>query len=277
MTIALNHHFSSGSSQTGGDKTYTRQWRVSGENDLATATTDFEAAVAATYGGLDLDNVSVEFYADDGTNVTWMGTATYKKRPRAIFDPEGLDNFYSFDSTGGGEHITHSLSTSQVRNAAGHAAQDHKNAINVANGMVGGVDIGLPSYDWTETHYIADDDMTDDYIELIAGASWLVNSDTFKLRKGGSQDLPAGSVIFRGATGSQRDEGDWELTFNFSFSPNVTNRTIGDITGINKLGWEFLWITTEGDTSGGAPVQKAVQSNVEKVYETTTFSSLGIR
>ena len=277
MTIVLSERFDSGSSQTGGDKQIQRTWRITGENDLATALADFESDVAASYGGLDLDSVNVEFYAEDGTNVTWLGTATYKRRPRAIFEPVTNNNFYSFDTGGASEQITHSLGTSDTDVAAGVAAADHKNAINVQEGIVGGIDIGIASFNWQETHYISDADMTDAYMAAIAAASWHVNSDGFLLRKGGSTTLAAGSVLFQGASGSQRDEGDWEITFSFAFSQNRTGLSVGDISGIDKLGWEYLWIETRPVVDGGRTVQRAAQANVEQVYYTAAFSTLAIR
>jgi len=35
---------------------------------------------------------------------------------------------------------------------------------------------------------------------------------------------------------------DWEIAFKFAASPNATDLTVGDITGIEKKGWEYLWV-----------------------------------
>jgi hypothetical protein len=35
---------------------------------------------------------------------------------------------------------------------------------------------------------------------------------------------------------------DWEIPFKFAASPNATDLTVGDITGIEKKGWEYLWV-----------------------------------
>lgn len=44
------------------------------------------------------------------------------------------------------------------------------------------------------------------------------------------------------ASGSQWGTEDWVVTFSFAASPNAVELTVGDITGIDKKGWEYLWV-----------------------------------
>ncbi|HQL55478.1 MAG TPA: hypothetical protein PLQ87_12285, partial [Phycisphaerae bacterium] len=67
-------------------------------------------------------------------------------------------------------------------------------------------------------------------------------------------------------------------TFRFAASPNVTNLTIGDITGINKKGWEYLWVryADSEDTVAKALVKKPIAVYIERVYDDGNLSLLGI-
>ena len=85
-------------------------------------------------------------------------------------------------------------------------------------------------------------------------------------------------VLFLGASGSKRGNGDWEITFNFAASPNQTNITVGDITVAQKLGWEYMWVryADAEDTIAKAIVKKPIAVYIERVYELGDFSNLGI-
>ena len=71
---------------------------------------------------------------------------------------------------------------------------------------------------------------------------------------------------------------DWEISFRFAASPNVTGLTIGEMTGIDKKGWEYLWVryADAEDATAKALVKLPIAAYVEKVYEEGDFSQLGI-
>ena len=60
--------------------------------------------------------------------------------------------------------------------------------------------------------------------------------------------------------------------------PNKTGLTVGDITDIDKKGWEYMWVryADAEDATAKAIVKKPVAVYVEKVYEEGDFSGLGI-
>jgi len=84
--------------------------------------------------------------------------------------------------------------------------------------------------------------------------------------------------LFLGAAGAKRGSGDWEITFRFAASPNVSNLTIGAITGIDKKGWEYLWVRYADQVDDGAKalVKRPVAAYIERVYEYGDFNLLGI-
>ena len=87
---------------------------------------------------------------------------------------------------------------------------------------------------------------------------------------------PPGEVLFLGASGSQRGEDDWEITFRFAASPNVTGLTVGPITGIAKRGWEYLWVRYSDAEDQHVLVKQPIAAYVEKVYDEGNFAGLGI-
>ena len=64
----------------------------------------------------------------------------------------------------------------------------------------------------------------------------------------------------------------------FAASPNRTGITIGDISGIDKKGHEYLWVRYEDaeDASAKMIVKRPAAVCVEKVYEEGDFGLLGI-
>ena len=84
--------------------------------------------------------------------------------------------------------------------------------------------------------------------------------------------------MFLGASGAKRGFEDWEITFRFAASPNVAGLSLGNISGINKEGWQYLWVRFADDEDGSSStlIKKPVAAYVERVYEYGDFSGLGI-
>ena len=99
---------------------------------------------------------------------------------------------------------------------------------------------------------------------------------TGRVNNAGFKGFAAGEVLFLGASGSQRGEEDWEITYRFAASPNVAGLTIGDITGINKKGWEYIWVRYADAEDEKVLVKQPIAVYVEKVYDEGNFAGLGI-
>lgn len=216
----------------------------------------------AVYNGLILDSVEADPVFTDGSaspTGLWKGKARY-------LVPEVQ---YTFDTGGGESKITQSYQTVSAYAPAGFVAPDFGGAIGVSADSVEGAQIPIPKYDFTETHVFADSNVTPTY-----------KSNLFNLtgRKNGSpyKGFAAGEVLFLGATGSNRGSGQWTITFRFSCSPNVSGLTIGTITGINKRGWDYLWIRYADfvDLSAFALVKRPIAAYVEEVILDGDFSLL---
>ncbi len=220
-----------------------------------------EATVPALYGGLVFQNYHI---AHLGGGV-WEITARYgKKEPK-----DTNDSSFSFDTGGGSTHITQSLQTIARYSAGAGPAPDFRGAIGVTTDSVEGTDITVPIYSFTETHYLPVAVVTGDYK---ASLFWL----TGKVNDSGFKGFSPGEVLFLGASGSQRGKEDWEITFRFAASPNVTGLSIGPIAGINKKGWEYLWVRYADAEDQNVLVKHPIAAYVEKVYEEGDFADLGI-
>jgi hypothetical protein len=141
----------------------------------------------------------------------------------------------------------------------------------VQDSSVEGVDVTVPVYNFSETHYIADAAVTGAYKAALFGLTGRVNNAAFKR-------FAAGEVLFLGASGSKRGDEDRQITFKFAASPNVTGLTVGTITGIAKGGWQYMWVLYEEqeDATASKLVKRPKAVYVERVYYDGNFSALGI-
>jgi len=232
------------------------------DSDLA-AMTALAAASPVLYDGLARQSLHIERIAED----IWEGTVRYGE-PQP---PETGDSSYQFDTGGGTQHITQSLQTVGRYAPPGKTAPDFQGAIGVTHDNVEGVDITVPVYNFSETHYIASSLVTGAYKATLFFLTGKVNAGSFR-------GFAPGEVLFLGASGSKRGQDDWEITFRFAASPNVTGLVIGNITGINKRGWEYLWVryADAEDTASRTLVKRPIAVYVEQVYPYGNFSGLGI-
>jgi hypothetical protein len=225
------------------------------------------------------ESYSVSYLGDDA----WQVQINYvKEGADDDSQTEPLKRSRSFDTSGGSQHITQAsggtanggIATSNPERRYGQNAPDMKGAIGVDGDSVNGVDIVVPALTWTETYDVPHSYVTSNYIRSVAALTGSVNNGTFR-------GFSAGEVLFLGASGSQewddeKGNGPWSLSFKFVASPNVTGQQIGDITGIEKKGHEYLWVRYEDAVDSNTLVKKPKHVYVNKVYRDGSFSGLGI-
>lgn len=255
----------------------TLKYAVEGTGSEATAVSTVESTAPATWGDLDRVAVAVEpeWQDSDADDGLWRAEVRYALPEEDA--PETGDSAYSFDTSGGTQHITQSMQTISRTAAGGGTAPDHKGAIGVARTAEGltveGVDITVPVYSFSETHYIADASVDAAYKGKLFALTGKTNDASFK-------GLSAGECLFLGASGSKRGEEDWEITFHFAASPNRTDVAVGDITVPAVKGWEYLWVEYQEEVDSGATapqtVKRPINAYVERVYDEGDFSDLGI-
>jgi len=236
-------------------------YMVGGTEDDAVVRATVEATIPAIYAGL----VFQSYHISHQGGGVWEVSVRYGK----FESKETGQSTYSFDTGGGTTHITQSLQTVGSYASPGEDALDFKGAIGVSTESVDGTDITIPVFNFKETHYIPAALVTPAYKVILFHMTGKVNAAPFK-------GFAPGEVLFLGASGSQRGTEDWEITFSFAASPNVTDLTIGDITGIEKKGWEYLWVRYQDVEDENVLVKQPAAVYVEQVYEYADFALLGI-
>lgn len=270
MAITVTEKFESRKSTKGDNPSAELVYTVRGTNDDLAARNAAETTSPATYDGQPRQSTSVEPVGDE----LWEAVVRYGKAQGGSL-PEPGESIFSFDTGGGTQHITQSLETVGRFPASGQTAPDFKGAIGVTPDAVEGVDITVPVYQFAETHYKHDSDVTGAYKGVLFDLTGKINGDSFK-------GFAPGVVLFLGASGSKRvqlgQDADWEITFRFAASPNVTGLSVGGISGISKKGWEYLWIryADHADPLAKALVKRPIAAYVERVYEQGNFAALGL-
>lgn len=205
----------------------------------------------------------------------WEARVQYQDDSRSDPPPQENESSFSFDTTGGSQHLTQSRSTA---GKYPETAEDYGGAIGYDGERLEGCDITTPCFKFSETHYKAASFVDDDYKRLVKLLTGKVNNAVFKGHE-------AGEVLFLGVTGSRRGrkpEDLWELTYSFAVSENETNLTVGTgagaITGISKEGWQYLWVRYEEsvDSTAKVKVKKPKAVYIENVYRKANFSGLEI-
>ena len=197
----------------------------------------------------------------------WYGEAQYgypSKQSTGV-------KLYQFDTGGGNQHITQSLTTAARYGRPGYIAPNFFGAIGVTANNVEGVDVVVPVYHFSEINYESNSQVNDAYKAALYNLTGKVNDDTWRW-------FAAGEALFMGAGGSMRAGGDWEITYRFAASPNYTNLVVGDITSIAKKGWEYLWVQylDEEDTTAKSMIKRPWSVHIEQVYNYGDFGILHI-
>jgi hypothetical protein len=208
-------------------------------------------------------DVSVRYGRDDSQ----ADDAAPNNNPPQPGDPLGPS--YTFETSGGTQHITQSLQTIAKHAKPLKNAPDFKGAIGVNGDSIEGTDITVPIFRFSETYSIPVGLITHAYKLTVFDLTGKVNDAPFK-------GFAAGDVLFLGASGSQRGIEKWEITYQFAASKNAVGLQVGDIQNINKKGWEYLWVRY-GDVEDQKVLVKQPESvYIERVYDSGNFANLGI-
>jgi hypothetical protein len=263
MAITVTEKWDSRPTTLGDQPSVELNYIIDGTDDDVDAHAALLSTAPTTYGGLVLQSSQIERIAE----YSWDGSVRYGLTQAS----EAGDSQFSFDTGGGTQHITQGIANVNRYAPSGATAADFKGGIGVTADHVEGVDVTIPVYNFSETHYFDDSTVTGAYKVILFGLTGSVNNAAFK-------GFATGEVLFLGASGSKRGQEPWEISFKFAASPNATGLTVGDITGIDKKGWEYLWVrySDAEDSSAKMLVKRPIGAYVEQVYPYGDFSGLGI-
>jgi hypothetical protein len=267
LPVTVEEKFDSRTVSTGQNASAELRYNVRGTSDDAQARAALRDQTPISF---DLYNDGVYLLIRDSLTVQPVGNDLWEGIVRYAVGPQPEDAVFAFDTGGGTQHITQSLATNRYA-PAGQTAPNFQGAIGVTADGVEGVDITVPVYQFSETHYFANELITPAYKLALFALTGKVSSVGFR-------GLAVGECLFLGAAGAKRGLGDWEITYRFAGSPNVSGLVIGGITGISKKGWEYLWVryADAQDTAAKALIKKPIAVYVEQVYPYADFSLLGI-
>ena len=260
----IEFHKSRQSKAAGKQTTASRTYKIwsAADDDIAMSLLIAEAPSSVLVSGINLTKVEYEIEEEDANTGFYVGSASYSYR-----DEPGQSQ-YNFDISTETVHITNSLQT--IARYPG-TAPNMQGAIGYDGDKIEGCDIMNAVYSFSETHQFSDNQITPAYKAALFRAVGKTNGAAFK-------GFAIGEVMFLGAAGSKKQADDyWELTFRFAASENITNLTIGQINGIAKKGWEYLWSRYSDKTDTGNNLVRTPSAvYIERVYQSADFSSIGI-
>ena len=241
-------------------------FRLVGEDDPLTART-IALAEAPTLFGYYLRN-AVKLR---GLGVgIWDVDAEYGLSDKK--EPEEGDYKWNFDTTGATKHITHAVEHISTYPSS-NPPHDHKGAIGVTDDSVEGVDVPDKAFKWTETWPLPLAGFGFFYSAVLGQLNGRMNAAYFR-------GFAAGTVRFDGASGGKSDKADGlvEITFNFAHSPSESGLSIGPITGVTKIGWDYLWVRYKSvdNSEKKETAMEPVQVEVDRVLYPLDFSIFGI-
>ena len=251
------------------NNTAMRRWLLRGNSDptICRAALIAEASAVGlyTYDGLGLKSMEWELYPDGGPDA-WEFVANYD------YTPDVGECTVSIDTSGGTVNTQSAFSQTEYP-ATSEVAPDYGTSINVdADGNPAGVAKVIPSMKIQVKARIAESFIVSpcEYAKILYQCTGKVNDAEFLC-------FDAGEVLFLGASGELISENP-VLTFSFEISPNVSSMTIGNISGINKNGHDYIWFNfkQEQDTGSNLKVSVPRAAYVAEVYEEADFSTMKI-
>lgn len=233
-----------------------------------------KAEVSTTFNDMVLSGVEISERMND---TTFKVNVNYKRETSGTLEYREAQIDYSFDTTGGTQHITQALLTYKkyFDEAYLPAAPDFGDAINVDENEVKGVDIVMPIHNFSETHYYRKDTVTTSFKINIADMTGKINKAPFR-------GFDINEVLFLGASGALNNASSssayWNVNYKFAVSRNTMDFKIGGMTIDFKFGWEYLWVLYQKvvDDAAYCVLKKPVAAYRQDVYKDGDFFKLGI-
>ena len=264
MPVTLTEKLDSRKWTTGDNASVEMTYILTGTSDDLTAKTLIQNSTATSYDGLVRQSIQIEPERVDETTGEgqWVATVRYGIRPPS----EVGESSFAFDTSGGTQHITQSLGTIASYAASG-TPPNFGGAVSVTHDSVEGVDITIPVYSFSETHFLDAAFVTPAYYGTLFNLTGKVNNASFK-------GLAAGECLFLGASVETRAD-DWEITYRFAGSPNRTGLVVGLMWASPKRAGSMWPATPTVRHQAKAIVKKPIALHREG-YDEVNFSLLGI-
>lgn len=173
----------------------------------------------------------------------------------------------SFNTTGASTHLNQSRFTRGIYAAPGKNAPNYRGAIGVSDSGVAGVDVTVPAFEFSVRKKF--EFVSTAYLLAMVAMTGRVNSSPWSI-------FAPGEALFLGGEGGE-DEQNWvDVTYHFAARPNEANIKVGNINGVSKRGWDYLWVKHGEEVVGDRVLQVPEAAYVEQVYPEANFNALGI-
>jgi len=250
----------------GGD-TKARQikYLVRGTDDEQEAIDAIQAdpvTVPTVWNGFPMRSIVVEQLAD----TIWEANIGYGEPSGTGDDSITIGSVqYSFDTAVEMVKVTHSLETVDTY---GSDPPDFKGGINPKDdGTFEGIERPVPAGSFGYTFKPTAGTITLAYQMAVEGLVGKYNSAIWRSRA-------AGEVMLWGVSGTIGNQETPAISFKFRRKPNVSGLTIGDISSIDKKGWDYLWVFAEKIDDGDRIVSIPSAVYVERITETDNFATV---
>lgn len=212
---------------------------------------------------LDLKNVGANYYEAVSEYSTLIPSREAQDEEAPAY-PLGI----SWDTTGHTEHITQAYGTTVTPAADAPEVFD---AINVSGDSVAGLDVVRPSLRYSETWLFPTAmAVSGTFVSAVYGLTGTVNEQAFRF-------FDPGEALFMGArTQWSGGEPFVYVTFDFECRPNDDDVYVNGITGVEKEGWQYLWIWYEPKANNNKLVRFPEFVFVQDVYKKADWSDLEI-
>jgi hypothetical protein len=208
-------------------------------------------------------------YIWDFTSRTWVSYADGFLEAGCAEDPPAIPSPKPIRLAGTNPTIN---ANGTLRRSSGTApkAPYTGGAINITRDGIGGCDIPSAETKIPITIYL--DTLSKIQQKALDDIKQTVNSSP--ILNWPCPDYDAGEVRFEGWTANNQGRENIELRLNFIREPNIYDLTIGGITGIRKLGHEYLWTYCQDleDTNTHTLMKRPIYCYVERVFEWSDFA-----
>lgn len=233
---------------------------------LIDANADFE------WQGLFRQKLSIESTGFEGI---WTATVPYSKKKNEDDEEQQqeqqADPFdgLSFNVGTESQRITQPIKTRGLYTKLGKSIPNKKSAIGFDGENVEGVDILVPTFDFTIERVFQRSKITNSFVKSLVDCAGKVNRSKFK-------DKDQHCCQFMGCAGGKESEKTWKLQFNFRAAETIRNFDVGDIKVEEKRGFDYLWVRYKTDIDEEAVVKVPLGVYVEEIIEERDFSVLGL-
>ena len=295
MPLEMTPHWDEGAaSGTPDGRTRENRYIIEGTSSRETAYNKLLEATQLQFQGLTATSWEVSRHSED----SWLGAVQYGKgKQEDDQEPPPGEAEFSMSGSGWRKKIKHSIKTRMAKgvqrsNAGGSGPTyvqttppDFKRLLNVTfeNGAFTpkGLELGGEEDIFQITRTLEKDQMSSSYMSLLWRLRRNVNSRKIDMNIDGVKGtFDPGELMFLYAdVGYRRTEERWRLTLHFSAAQNEKNLQIGEIQGIDKRGFDYLWFVEMQSEQAGPPKVLTIEPKwayVEQVYEEADLEQLVI-